>query len=81
MSGFSVRLVREYNVLFLLSSSVCLASVAFSDHFITNKNICWATYYFCSCDLFVSFSRAVNYIFFSHAYSSLHSSISVQDKK
>ena len=79
MSGFNVRLVREYNVQFLLSSSVCLARVAFSDHFITNKNICWATY-LCSCNLLVSFSRAVNYVF-SHTYSSLQSSISVQDKK
>ena len=74
-------------------TSKCLVSFKFlkmscmgsGDHYkitklLSNENICWATY-LCSCDVFVSFSRPVNYFFFSHTYSSLHSSISVQDKK
>ena len=60
-------------------TSKCLVSFKFlkmscmgsGDHFITkllsNKNICWATY-LCSCDVFVSFSRPVNYIFFTYLF-------------
>ena len=72
----------ECLVSFKFLSMSCMGSFQWPFHYkkllLSNKNICWATY-LCSCDLFVSFSRAVNYIF-SHTYSSLHSSISVQDK-
>ena len=73
----------ECLVFFKLLILFCMGSFQWPFHrrklLLSNKNICWATY-LCSCDLFVSFSRAVNYNF-SHTYSSLHSSISVQDKK
>ena len=57
----------ECLVLFKFLSMSCMGSFQWPFHYkkllLSNKNICWATY-LCSCDLFVSFSRAVNYIFF-----------------
>ena len=74
----------EFLVSFKFLSMSCMGSFQWPFHYkkllLSNKNICWASY-LCSCHLFVGFSRAVNYYyFFSHTYSSLHSSISVQDK-
>ena len=81
MSGFK----RLVNVSFLLSSLVCLAWVVFSDHFIT-KSCYYQTKIFAGlliCVLATSllFFQGQGVIFFSHTYSSLHSIISVQDKK
>ena len=73
---------RKYTVWFQCKTSECLDSFKFLSmscmgsfqwpfHYkkllLSNKNICWATY-LCSCDLFVSFSRAVNYIFFTYLF-------------
>ena len=82
MSGFNERLV---NVYFLLSSLVGLAWVVSSDHFIT-KSCYYQTKIFAGlliCVLATSLLvfQGQGVIFFSHTYSSLHSSISVQDKK
>ena len=66
MSGFNVRLVNVL-VSFKFLSMSCVGSFHWPFHYkkliLSNKNICWDTY-LCSCHLFVSFSRAVNYIFF-----------------
>ena len=86
MSGFNVRLV---NVYFRSSSLVCLAWVVFSDHFVT-KSRHYQTKIFAGlviCVLATSLLVLqeqwiiINVIFFSHTYSSLQSSIIVQDKK
>ena len=57
----------ECLVSFKFLSMSCMGSFQWPFHYkkllLSNKNICWATS-LCSCDLFVSFSRAVNYIFF-----------------
>ena len=78
----SVRFISYSNVWFQCKTSECLVSFKFLSmscmgsfqwpfHYkkllLSNKNICWATY-LCSCDLFVSFSRAVNYIFFTYLF-------------
>ena len=73
------------NVWFLLSSFVCLAWVVFSDQFIT-KSRYYQTKIFARlliCVLVTSLLvfKGSEFYFFSHTYSSLHSSISVQDKK
>ena len=82
MSGFNVTLV---NVKFLLSSLVCLAWVVFSDHFIT-ESCYYQTKIFAGLLICVLATSLLVFqgqwiIIFSHTYSSLHSSISVQDKK
>ena len=70
MPAFNVRLV---NVYFLLSSigMSCMSSFQRPFHYkkllLSNENICCATY-LCSCDFFVSLSRAVNYIFFTYFF-------------
>ena len=55
----------ECLVSFKFLSMSCMGSFQWPFHYkkllLSNKNICWATY-LCSCDPFVSFSRAVNYI-------------------
>ena len=57
----------ECLVSFKLLSLFCMSSFQWLFHhrklLLSDKNICLATY-LCSCDPFVSFSRAVNYIFF-----------------
>ena len=75
----------ECLVPFKFLSMSCMGSFQWPFHYkkllLSNKNICWATY-LCSCNFFVSFSRAVNYIFFfTYLFFMLHSSISVQEKK
>ena len=83
MSGFSARLV---NVQFLLSSLVVLngqfsVTIHYKKLLLSRKNICRAGY-LCSCNLFVQFFKgSESYFNFSHTYSSLHSSISVIEKK
>ena len=61
----------ECLVSFKFLSMSCMGSFQWPFHYkkllLSNKNICWATY-LCSCDLFVSFSRAVNYIFFTYLF-------------
>ena len=56
----------ECLVSFKFLSMSCMGSFQWPFHYkkllLSNKNIYWATY-LCSCDLFVSFSRVVNYIF------------------
>ena len=69
----------------LVNSLSCMAWVVFSNHFIT-KSFYYQTKLFAGLVICVlaaslfSFSRAVN-IIFSHTYSLLYSSISVQEKK
>ena len=61
----------ECLVSFKFLSMSCMGSFQWPFHYkkllLSNKNICWATY-LCSCDLSVSFSRAVNYIFFTYLF-------------
>ena len=61
----------ECLVSFKFLSMSCMGSFQWPFHhkklLLSNKNICWATYV-CSCDLFVSFSRAVNYIYFTYLF-------------
>ena len=61
----------ECLVSFKFLSMSCMGSFQWPFHykklFSSNKNICWATY-LCSCNLFVSFSRVMNYIFFTYLF-------------
>ena len=61
----------ECFVSFKFLSMSCMGSFQWPFHYkkllLSNKNICWATY-LCSCDLFVIFSRAGSYIFFTYLF-------------
>ena len=71
--------------LVFLGSLVCLAWVVFSDHFVAKaviiKQKYLLGYLFVSLQPLCYFFKGSELYFFSHTYSSLHSSISVQDKK